>query len=112
MEHSHDHESYIAALDTGLPVLIARGMAPSAVKNLFGVLPILSTSVRRGFEASSHLIDAARECVGARISAQQQGTSEKPRNDILDRLLDIMKEQGETLDFQRGEVEYESFNAM
>jgi hypothetical protein len=112
MENSHDHQSYIASLDTLLPVLTAAGVSSPVVRGLILGSSTFSSAVRRGLKAIDHIADAARGCVATRSSADVKSESQPNRTDLLHHLLEIAKNKGEAVDFGKGEVEYEAYVAM
>ena len=112
MENSHDHQSYIASLDTLLPVLAAAGTSSPVVRGLILGSSMFSSAVRRGLKAIDHIAAAARGCVAARSSADANNESQANRTDLLHHLLEIAKNKGQAVDFGKGEVEYEAYVAM
>jgi len=112
MENSHDHESYIASLDTLLPVLTAAGVSSPVVRGLLLGSSMLSSGVRKGLKAIDHIAAAARGCVATRLSIDSRDESQANRTDLLQHLLEIAKNKGEAVDFGKGEVEYEAYVAM
>jgi len=112
MENSHDHESYIASLDTLLPVLTAAGVSSPVVRGLLLGSSMLSSGVRKGLKAIDHIAAAARSCVATRLSVDSKDESQANRTDLLQHLLKIAKNKGEAVDFGKGEVEYEAYVAM
>jgi hypothetical protein len=112
MEGSHDHQSYIASLDTLLPVLTAAGVSSPILRGLILGSSMFSSAVRRGLKAIDHIAAAARGCVAARSSIEAQSESLANRTDLLHHLLEIARNKGEAVDFGKGEVEYEAYVAM
>lgn len=112
MENSHDHEHYIASLDTLLPVLTTAGVSSSVVRNLILGSSLFSSAARKGLKAVDHIAAAARGCVAARLSGDATSQSKSNRTDLLHHLLEIAKTKGEAVDFGKGEVEYEAYVAM
>lgn len=112
MEGSCDQQSYIASLDTLLPVLTAAGVSSPVVRNLILVSSIFSSAARKALKAVDHLAAAARGSVAARLNADAKGWSRETRVDLLHHLLQIVRGKGEAVDFGKGEVEYEAYVAM
>jgi hypothetical protein len=112
MENSHDHESYIASLDTLLPVLLAAGASSPFVRGLILGSSMFSSTVRKGLKALDHITAAARSCVATRLSAGATSQPEATRVDLLHHLLEIAKNKGEAVDFGKGEVELEAYIAL
>jgi hypothetical protein len=109
IKNSHDHESYIASLDTVLPVLTAAGVSSPFVCGLILGSSMFSSTVRKGLKAVDHITAAARGCVATRLSASDKHQPEATRVDLLHHLLEIAKNKGEALDFGKGEVELEAY---
>jgi hypothetical protein len=112
MENSHDHESYIASLDTVLPVLTAAGVSSPLLRGLILGSSIFSSTVRKGLKAVDHITAAARSYVAMRLEAGAGVQSEGIRVDILHHLLEIANKKGEAVDFGKGEVELEAYVAL
>jgi hypothetical protein len=112
MENSHDHESYIASLDTVLPVLTAAGVSSPLLRGLILGSSIFSSTVRKGLKAVDHITAAARGHVAMRLEAGAGVQPEGIRVDILHHLLEIANKKGEAVDFGKGEVELEAYVAL
>jgi hypothetical protein len=113
MENSHDHQSYIASLDTLLPVLASAGVSSPVVRGMVLESSMFSSAVRKGLNAIDHIAAAARDCVAARLTADDaKSQSPAARTDLLHHLLQIARNKGEAVDFGKGEVEYEAYVAM
>jgi hypothetical protein len=112
MENSHDHESYIASLDTVLPVLTAAGVSSPLLRGLILGSSIFSSTVRKGLKAVDHITAAARSYVAMRLEAGAGVQPEGIRVDILHHLLEIANKKGEAVDFGKGEVELEAYVAL
>jgi hypothetical protein len=112
MENSHDHESYIASLDTVLPVLTAAGVSSPLLRGLILGSSIFSSTVRKGLKAVDHITAAARSYVAMRLEAGTGVQPEGIRVDILHHLLEIANKKGEAVDFGKGEVELEAYVAL
>jgi hypothetical protein len=112
MENSHDHESYIASLDTVLPVLTAAGVSSPLLRGLILGSSIFSSTVCKGLKAVDHITATARSCVAMRLEAGAGVQPEGIRVDILHHLLEIANKKGEAVDFGKGEVELEAYVAL
>jgi hypothetical protein len=111
MEHRTDHGSYIASLDTLLPVLTLTALAPSYVRPLVLGMAVLSPTVRNALKAVDHIANAARGCVTRRKQALSAGHQDI-RRDLLQQLFEIHQQKGEKVDFGEGEITYEAYVAM
>lgn len=112
MEHSHDHESYVASLDNLLPVMMTASLVPPAFRGLVLGSSVFSSTIRRELKALKHISAAARGCVAKRASENTKSESQADRTDLLHHLLNIVKNKGEAVDFGKGEVESEAYSAM
>ena len=112
MEHSHDHESYVASLDNLLPVMMTASLVPPAFRGLVLGSSVFSSTIRNGLKALKHISAAARGCVAKRANSDTKGESQSDRTDLLHHLLNIVKDKGEAVDFGKGEVESEAYSAM
>lgn len=112
MENSHDHRSYIASLDTLVPVLAAAGTASPLVCNLILGSSMFSSAARKALKAVDHITAAARGCVARRLGIGAKARSEATRTDLLHHLLEIAANKGEAVDFGNGEVELEAYVAL
>jgi len=127
MDNSHDHESYIASLDTLMPVLVAAGLGSPVLRGLILRSSMFSSTVRKGLKAVDHITAASRGCVAERSSidtkgeaqanrkdstVDTKGEAQANRKDLLHHLLEIAKNKGEAVDFGKGEVEYEAYAAL
>lgn len=112
MENSHDHESYIASIDILLPMMMTASLVPPAFRGLVLGSSVFSSTIRKGLNALKHISAAARGCVAARASENAKSESQADRTDLLHHLLNIVKNKGDAVDFEKGEVESEAYSAM
>lgn len=112
MEKAGDHESYIATLESLIPLLCLVAVAPWYSRGLILLLAFFHPMVRKGLKCMNHMTDAARECVGKRVNDEGQIIEEAERRDMLQQLLDIVYTKGEKVDFRVGEVQLEAWGAL
>ena len=111
MSERADHESWIASMDTLLPVLCTVAVAPTYTRPLILMSSILNPVVRKALKAVDHVADAARNCVAARVNEDIE-QAKGARRDLMQQFLEIKREKGEKVDFGNGEVEAEVYTAL
>lgn len=111
MRDREDHESWIAHMDTLMPVLCIVSVAPSYTRSPILISSILNPVVRKALTSIEHIAGAAKSCVADRVSGdvEQAGGA---RRDLMQQFLDIKREKGEKVDFGMGEVQAEVYTAL
>lgn len=112
MEQRTDYQSYIASLDTLLPVLAICAVGPSYIRPVISASSILSPAVRKALRAIDHIAAAAKNCVATRSYELSSGSGDNIRRDLLQQLFDISRGKGDKLDFGQGETTYEAYVGM
>lgn len=109
MQERHDYKSYIAALDTLLPLILTVAIAPIYSRPFILASSLFSSTVRKGLKAIDHIAQAARDCVAARLKKIDNSLIEE---DLLQQLLTVVSEKGEKVDFGISQVQHEAYVAL
>ena len=110
MQDRKDHGSYIAALDTLMPPLVAAASFPPYVRPFILGCAIFVPSLRRALAASNRIISAARACVARR--SQSLAAGNETRRDLLQQLFEVYRDRGEKLDYGIHDIEQEAWVAL
>ncbi|EOA91723.1 uncharacterized protein SETTUDRAFT_152774 [Exserohilum turcica Et28A] len=110
LEHSKDHEAYIASLDALMPVLCVAAVASNYMRPLVMGSAIAIPVVFKALKALESIRNAAVIATKKRVKEVEDG--KVPRNDMLQQLFDIVQEKGEKANFSGREVTLEAYVAM
>lgn len=114
MRDREDHRSYIASLDTLMPVMCTVTVAPSYTRPLIFMSSIVLPVVRRALNATNHLVKAVKDCVIERVERNaKSGKETLPRRDMLQQLLELIdKEKRTAVDYDIPEVQAEAYTSL
>ncbi len=112
MANREDHKSWIAHMDTLLPVLCIVAVAPSYTRSMILMSSVLNPVVRKALAAIDHIASAARTCVAERVNIDIGEIKGESRRDLMQQFLDIKREKGEKVDFGTGEIHAEAYTAL
>lgn len=115
MQNREDHRSYIASLDTLMPVMCTVAVAPTYARTMILMSSIVNPVVRRGLRAVGHIAGAAKACVLQRVDRNTSIESGEalPRRDMLQQLLDLIgKEKRTNIDYDIPEVQAEAHTSL
>ncbi|KAI9370285.1 cytochrome P450 [Aspergillus egyptiacus] len=114
LEAGGDHLGYINATDDLIPVQFLAGNMPTYVRGLFMLMGIMLPKGRSALKALGDLTDATNVMLKGRMAARQSDSASKQpdRADILGKLLDIMQDRGQELDFVLDDVKMEAFGGF
>ena len=108
MANREDHKSWIAHMDSFMPLLCIVAVAPSYARSLILMSSVLNPVVRKALASTVHIADAARSCVDVRASSDVEEAKGGSRRDLMQQFFEIKREKGEKVDFGTGEIQAEA----
>jgi hypothetical protein len=82
---------------------------PSYIRSFFMLIGIIFAETRKALSALNDLATAADSAVKSHVQASSSDDSMIRRTDIISKVFNIHRDQGEKLDFQIDDVKLEAF---
>ncbi|KAF2747656.1 cytochrome P450 [Sporormia fimetaria CBS 119925] len=110
LEKEEDYGNLISSLDAALPVLSVSAVAPAYYRPALMAASAFSPAVRRAVKATQTVREASLDCVTKRKREIAKGSAN--RYDLLQQLMDIVRDKGEKMNFSDKEVSLQAWQNM
>ncbi|CAI7666032.1 unnamed protein product [Penicillium manginii] len=109
MKARGDHLGIMKSTDTLIPAMAISAVMPSYLRSFFMFIGVLFAETRKALSALDDLATAADSAVQSHVQASSSDDSVIRRTDIISKVFNIHRDQGEKLDFQIDDVKLEAF---
>ncbi|KAK4868009.1 hypothetical protein LT330_007668 [Penicillium expansum] len=109
MKARGDHLGIMKSTDTLIPAMAISAVMPSYLRSFFMLVGVLFAETRKALSALNDLATAADSAVQSHVQASSSDDSVIRRTDIISKVFNIHRDQGEKLDFQIDDVKLEAF---
>lgn len=108
MRDGIDYNSWMSMLDRMMPVGASMSFLPNWARTPFALVGMLSADTRQAFKGFGKVVQDAQAAVKQRVDdSNSSDKGQASRNDVLSKLLQIVEDRGDKIDFHIRDVETE-----
>jgi len=103
MKDNKDVNNWMSMLDGMVPIVSSLGYIPKGMKTLYLMSQLIFPAVRKGLSSANLVVEQSKAVVKEREAAEAAGTVSS-RHDYLSKLMNLVREKGEKIDFNNLDV--------